>query len=145
MTIRLVDPVDVVVSPDLTITEYIGRIASQDAVCSACVATVTAATKEAPQRPAFDEYVLILEGEVHIMHGEGLTERTVVKAGQGFVLPAGTRVQWVWPGVWLLHAHAARRARKSFLSGLVRPMHRPVQALACSARVPRKLVRLWHA
>ena len=112
MTIRLVDPVDVVVSPDLTITEYIGRIASQDAACSACVATVTAATKEAPQRPAFDEYVLILEGEVHIMHGEGLTERTVVKAGQGFVLPAGTRVQWVWPGVWLLHAHAARRARK---------------------------------
>jgi len=59
---------------------------------------VTAATKEAPQKPAFDEYVLVLEGEVHIMHGDGLKERTVAKAGQGFVLPANTRVQWVWPG-----------------------------------------------
>ena len=50
-TVRVVDPVDVVVSPDLTITEYVGRVASQDAACSACVATVTAATKEAPSRP----------------------------------------------------------------------------------------------
>lgn len=56
------------------------------------------ATKESPQKPAFDEYVLVLEGEVHIMHGDGLKQCVVVKAGEGLVLPANTRVQWVWPG-----------------------------------------------
>merc|ERR1711920_1200062 len=43
-------------------------------------------------------YVIVLEGEVHIMHGTGLAHKTVVRAGEGLVLNKGTRVQWVWPG-----------------------------------------------
>ena len=96
--IRVIKPIDVVDAPDLTITEYAGRVASTDSACSACLATVRQATKELPQCPAFDEYVLVLEGEVHIMHGAELKQCTVVKAGEGLVLPKHTRVQWVWPG-----------------------------------------------
>ena len=96
--IRVLKPVDVVDAPDITISEYVGRVASQDPACSACIATIRQATKELPQCPAFDEYVLVLEGEVHIMHGPELKECTVVKAGEGLVLPKHTRVQWVWPG-----------------------------------------------
>ena len=79
MSIRVLKPVDVVDAPDITISEYVGRVASQDPACSACVATIRQATKELPQCPAFDEYVLVLEGEVHIMHGPELKECTVVK------------------------------------------------------------------
>eukprot|EP00315_Gephyrocapsa_oceanica_P012381 CAMPEP_0185289702 /NCGR_PEP_ID=MMETSP1363-20130426/4046_1 /TAXON_ID=38817 /ORGANISM="Gephyrocapsa oceanica, Strain RCC1303" /LENGTH=187 /DNA_ID=CAMNT_0027885599 /DNA_START=87 /DNA_END=651 /DNA_ORIENTATION=+ len=96
--IRVVKPVDVVDAPDLTITEYVGRVASADSACSACVATVRSATKELPQCPSFDEFVLVLEGEVHIMHGANLTECAIVRAGEGLVLRKHTRVQWVWPG-----------------------------------------------
>jgi len=96
--IRVIKPIDVVDAPDLTISEYIGRVASTDSACSACVATVRTATKELPQCPAFDEYVLVLEGEVHILHGAELKQCTIVKAGEGLVLPKHTRVQWVWPG-----------------------------------------------
>ena len=78
--IRVIKPVDVVDAPDLTITEYVGRVASADSACSACVATVRTATKELPQCPSFDEFVLVLEGEVHIMHGANLTECTIVRA-----------------------------------------------------------------
>ena len=98
MTIRVVKPVDVVSAPDLTITEYTGRVASATSDMSACVATVRAATKESPQTPAFDEYVIVLEGEIHLKHGAELAQCTVIKAGEAFILPANTRVQWVWPG-----------------------------------------------
>ena len=96
--VKVIKPVDVVTAPDLCISEYIGRVASGDASVSACVATVRAATKESPQTPQFDEYVIVLEGECHILFGEGLKECAVVKAGEAFFLKRGTRVQWVWPG-----------------------------------------------
>ena len=92
--IRVIKPVDVVDAPDLTITEYVGRVASADSACSACVATVRTATKELPQCPSFDEFVLVLEGEVHIMHGANLTECTIVRAGDGLVLRARGDLWW---------------------------------------------------
>ena len=98
MSISVITPVDVVDAPDLTISEYIGRVAGQHAACSACVATVRAAAEELPQCPAFDEYVLVLEGEVHIRSGPDLADVTIVKAGQGLFLAKNTRVQWAWPG-----------------------------------------------
>lgn len=96
--VRLVQSVDVVSAPDLTITENFGRVTSGDASVSSCFCTVRQATKESPQTPGFDEYVLVLEGEIHVAHGAGLSECLVVKTGQGFVLEKGTRVQWAWPG-----------------------------------------------
>lgn len=96
--VHLVQSIDVVAAPDLTITEYIGRVTSGDTSVSSCFCTVRKATKESPQTPGFDEYVLVLEGEIHVSHGVNLSERIVVRPGQGFVLEKGTRVQWAWPG-----------------------------------------------
>ena len=95
VAIQVYKPVDVVAAPALTITEYIGRVASNDARVSACVATVTSPTEEAFQAPDFDEFVMVLEGVIDIVEGDGVTR---VSAGEGFVLPAGTRVKWRWPG-----------------------------------------------
>mmetsp|Transcript_30107 Transcript_30107/g.65831 ORF Transcript_30107/g.65831 Transcript_30107/m.65831 type:complete len:268 (-) Transcript_30107:46-849(-) len=88
-------PVDVVTAADLTITEYFGGVASKDGRMSACLATVRKACAECYQAPAFDEYVLVLSGEVHLEQGE---EKTVVGAGQACFLKANERVRWVWPG-----------------------------------------------
>ena len=96
--VRLVQSVDVVSAPDLTISEYIGRVTSGDTSVSSCLCTVRRATKESPQTPDFDEYVLVLEGVIHVYHGAGLSECVIVCAGNGFVLEKGTRVQWEWPG-----------------------------------------------
>lgn len=94
---QVVNPVTVVDAPDLKIVEYIGRVASSTAEISACVATVTAACEEAFQAPAFDEYVIVLEGSVDILLGSS-GQTTNVKAGSAFILPANTRVQWKWSG-----------------------------------------------
>ena len=96
--VRLVHSIDVVNAPDLTISEYIGRVTSGDTSVSSCLCTVRHATKESPQTPEFDEYVLVLEGEIHVYHGATLDECITVSAGQGFVLNKGTRVRWEWPG-----------------------------------------------
>lgn len=88
-------PVDVVTAADLTITEYFGNVASKDPRMSACMAKVTAPCAEAYQAPEFDEYVLVLSGEVHLEQGE---TKTVVGPGQACFLKAKERVKWVWPG-----------------------------------------------
>ena len=159
MSIRTFTPVDVVDAPDLTISEYVGRVASKDGTCSACVATVRKATKELPQCPAFDEYVLVLEGEVHIMHGSDLQECTVVKAGQGLVLPKHTRVQWVWPGpckyvpICLPAFSPANCGREETFGGpaakteesmdRLRKLHADVSG--ARSTVMKELFKSWHA
>ena len=91
MAVRIFKPIDVVSAPDLTISEYVGRVASSQPELSACVATVRKATEEAFQCPDFAEYVLVLEGAVTILEG-ATGERTTIEAGSGFYLPAKTRV-----------------------------------------------------
>ena len=94
-SVAVIEPVAVVQAPDLTITEYIGNVASGTPAVSACVCEVRKATEEAYQCPEFDEYVMVLEGCVHLKHAGGTT---VVEAGKGAVLKAGVRVKWIWPG-----------------------------------------------
>eukprot|EP00947_MAST-08B_sp_MAST-8B-sp1_P000693 g693.t1 len=97
------NPVDVVKAEDIIIQEYFGRVASNppDGRLSACVVTVKKPSEEAYQTPLFDEYVLVLEGEVKLVYGyadRGETGgTTVVRAGQAAFLPKGLRVKWVWP------------------------------------------------
>lgn len=57
--IRVIEPVPVVDARDLSIDEYIGRVASSDSCLSACVSTVRAPCEEAFQCPGFAEYVLV--------------------------------------------------------------------------------------
>lgn len=92
---ELVQSVDVVKAPALTITEYFGNVASKDnATISACVAKVDEPCSEAWQRPEFAEWVLVLDGTLHLEHDEGTT---IVPAGSGVYLAANERVKWVWP------------------------------------------------
>jgi hypothetical protein len=91
----VVDPVDVVVAPTLTIREFFGGVTSKEGHVSACVATVNEACSEAWQKPEFAEWVLCLIGAVHLEHEHGVT---VVPAGKGCFLAANERVKWVWPG-----------------------------------------------
>jgi ethanolamine utilization protein EutQ (cupin superfamily) len=90
----LVESVDVVKAPALTITEYFGNVASADGTLSACVAKVGEPCSEAWQCPEFAEWVLVLSGALHLEHERGTT---IVPAGSGVYLEANERVKWVWP------------------------------------------------
>jgi len=90
----VVDPVDVVVAPALTIREFFGGVASKEGHVSACVATVKEPCSEAWQKPEFAEWVLCLSGTVELHHEHGVTK---VPAGKGCFLAANERVKWVWP------------------------------------------------
>jgi len=91
---KLFQSVDVVKAPALTITEYFGNVASKDANFSACVSKVDEPCSEAWQQPEFAEWVLVLNGILHLEHAEGTT---IVPAGSGVFLAANERVKWVWP------------------------------------------------
>jgi len=92
--------VDVVVAPNITIAEYFGGVSLMGKDLSACLVTVRSASEEAYQTPAFDEYVLVIEGTVKLLIGNGpeAGQSITVVAGQGAFLPKGLRVKWVWPG-----------------------------------------------
>lgn len=90
----LVRAVDVVTAPALTITEFFGNVANQDSKLSACVAKVADPCTEAWQQPEFSEWVLVLNGMLHIESDAGLTK---VPAGSGVFLAANERVKWIWP------------------------------------------------
>eukprot|EP00467_Chlorarachnion_reptans_P023844 CAMPEP_0114500224 /NCGR_PEP_ID=MMETSP0109-20121206/7846_1 /TAXON_ID=29199 /ORGANISM="Chlorarachnion reptans, Strain CCCM449" /LENGTH=320 /DNA_ID=CAMNT_0001677863 /DNA_START=65 /DNA_END=1027 /DNA_ORIENTATION=+ len=89
-------PVNVVDEKDIVIQEFFGRVASGDKRLSACVVTVHKASEEAWQTPEFDEYVLVLEGKVHLKHSDGRV--VAVEANSGAFLPKNSRIKWVWPG-----------------------------------------------
>jgi len=97
--VRVIDPVAVVDAPSITILEHFGGVATPGrAELSACVVTVRAASEEAYQTPEFDEYVIVLEGEVTIVVDGNVAEKLLVRAGQGVFLPKRTRVKWIWTG-----------------------------------------------
>jgi hypothetical protein len=96
MSATVYEPVDVVDAPGITIAEYFGNVASKDSKLSACVVTVRKPSEEAYQTPEFDEYVLVLEGEVELLQGDG--KRVTIAAGNGAFLPKGLRVKWIWKG-----------------------------------------------
>lgn len=91
----LVDPVKVVDTPEITITECFGGVATQDGTCSLALSDVKVATEQVFQCPQFDEYVLCNEGSLELLHSDG--ERLCLVKGQGVFLPKGSRVKWSWP------------------------------------------------
>ena len=54
--------VDVVSTPDMTISEFFGRVASDDPRFSACLVSVRVPFEEAFRTLEFDEYVLVTAG-----------------------------------------------------------------------------------
>lgn len=97
------EPVQVINSDRLVLTEFFGAVGSKEGTASFALGNVLGAIHpwEAPfQTPSFAEYVVVHSGslDLHTVHKDGCQfTKTHVEAGQGAYLPAGLRVKWTWP------------------------------------------------
>ena len=81
--------------PPKTIDEYVGRVNTGDARLSVAHMRSPAGWSEPGQRPEFDEFTLVLRGELQVEHeGGALT----VPAGQAVHTAAGEWVRYSSPG-----------------------------------------------
>ncbi len=102
-------------TPPKTIAEFVGRLATGTSGVSIAVMHSPAGWSEPGQRPEFDEYTVVIEGEVLVE-----TEDTSfsVAAGQASVSPRGTVGS-------LLHPDGGRGALRGGLCPGLRPRHGP--------------------
>jgi len=77
------------------ISEQVGRVASGDAALSVAVMRSPAGWVEPAQTSEFDEYTVVLRGELHVLGG-GAT--MVVRTGEAVHVPRGMRVRYATPG-----------------------------------------------
>lgn len=77
------------------IEELIGRVNSQTAAVSVARMTSPAGWVEPGQRPAFDEYTVVLAGALRVATKTGALE---VRAGEAVIAHAGEWVQYSTPG-----------------------------------------------
>jgi quercetin dioxygenase-like cupin family protein len=82
-------------TPPKTIREYIGRVNSGTDTLSIAHMTSPSGWQEPGQCPEFDEYTLVLSGELHINTQDGKTH--IVKSGQAVITKAGEWVQYHTP------------------------------------------------
>jgi mannose-6-phosphate isomerase-like protein (cupin superfamily) len=82
-------------SPPKTITEYIGAVASEDTGISVAIMQSPSGWSEPGQTPDFDEYSIVLEGELQV---EGRDTVLRVHSGQAVHTPAGEWVRYSTPG-----------------------------------------------
>jgi mannose-6-phosphate isomerase-like protein (cupin superfamily) len=81
--------------PPKIIEEFIGRVNSQTAAVSIARMTSPSGWREPGQTPEFDEYTIVLRGELQVE-----TRETVqaVRAGQAVLVNAGEWVRYSTPG-----------------------------------------------
>jgi quercetin dioxygenase-like cupin family protein len=77
------------------IEEYVGRASTREPRVSVARMTSPPGWIEPGQRPAFDEYTLVLAGELHVDHEGGTI---VVRAGQAVHTRPGEWVRYSTPG-----------------------------------------------
>jgi ethanolamine utilization protein EutQ (cupin superfamily) len=77
------------------IEEFIGRVNTQTSAISIARMKSPAGWEEPPQTPEFDEYSLVLSGELHIKTGN---KTVVIKANELFLAEKGETVQYSTPG-----------------------------------------------
>jgi mannose-6-phosphate isomerase-like protein (cupin superfamily) len=82
--------------PPKLINEFIGRVNSGTSTVSVAVMESPSGWVEPGQRPDFDEYTLVLEGEL-LVESDGSRSLTVL-AGQGVHVPPGEWVRYSSPG-----------------------------------------------
>jgi quercetin dioxygenase-like cupin family protein len=82
--------------PPKIIEEFIGRLNSQSSAVSIARMTSPSGWREPGQTPDFDEYTLVLKGELHV---ETREETHRVTAGQAIIVSAGEWVRYSTPGV----------------------------------------------
>jgi len=82
---------------DLTIEEYVGAASTGTPSVSIARLHSGEGWSEPAQSPEFDEYTLVLSGELHVENiDEGTT--TVVKANQAILVPKGVKIRYSTPG-----------------------------------------------
>lgn len=92
---RLIEaPTRIPVPQGKRIDEYIGCVNSGDAHVSIAHMRSPAGWSEPGQRPAFEEFTLVLSGEMVVEHDEGVMR---VKAGQAIVAQPGEWVRYSTP------------------------------------------------
>jgi ethanolamine utilization protein EutQ (cupin superfamily) len=77
------------------IEEFIGRVNSQTSSVSIALMTSPTGWVEPGQTPTFDEYTVVLDGELHV---ETRANTLKVGAGQAIVVQAGEWVRYSTPG-----------------------------------------------
>lgn len=77
------------------IEEFVGRINSQTTALSIAKMTSPDGWLEPGQTPEFDEFTVVLRGELHV---ESRSGTTIVKAGQAIITHAGEWVRYSTPG-----------------------------------------------
>ena len=76
------------------IDEYIGRVNSETKDLSVAHMRSPGGWTEPGQRPAFDEYTVVLKGMLHVEHAGGSID---VRAGQAVIVPRGEWVRYSTP------------------------------------------------
>jgi ethanolamine utilization protein EutQ (cupin superfamily) len=77
------------------INEFIGLVNSGSSDVSIARMQSPSGWTEPAQTPDFDEYTLVLKGEVHITTPDGTF---VIKGGEAFIAEKGKKVQYSTPG-----------------------------------------------
>jgi mannose-6-phosphate isomerase-like protein (cupin superfamily) len=78
------------------IEEYVGRVATGNAQVSIARMISPGGWVEPAQIPEFDEYSIVLRGELHVKIDDG--ETIVVHTGQAISVKCGVKVQYSTPG-----------------------------------------------
>lgn len=81
--------------PPKTIEEYIGRLATENPAVSVARMISPPGWSEPAQTPEFDEYTVVLRGEVCAETNVGIL---VAGPGQAIVAPRGNRIRYFTPG-----------------------------------------------
>ncbi|MBX3442291.1 MAG: cupin [Planctomyces sp.] len=82
-------------TPRKSIEEFIGRVASATEAISIARMKSPSGWSEPGQTPAFDEYTVVLRGELQIETRTGVQR---VRAGQAVIAPGGEWVRYSTPG-----------------------------------------------
>jgi ethanolamine utilization protein EutQ (cupin superfamily) len=77
------------------IEEYVGRVNSKTDALSIARMKSPSGWVEPGQRPEFDEYTVVIRGELHIKTENSSLE---IKAGSALLVPRGEWVQYSTPG-----------------------------------------------
>jgi ethanolamine utilization protein EutQ (cupin superfamily) len=87
--------IDAAGEPPKKISEFVGRIATESADVSIAIMESPSGWSEPGQRPDFDEYSVVLEGELRVENEEG---ELSVAAGQAVHASAHEWVRYSTPG-----------------------------------------------
>ena len=97
MPVHLPSPTRIVAAgtPPKAIDEYVGRVNSGTAAVSVAHMRSPSGWVEPGQRPAFDEYTVVLGGMLRVTHEGGTID---VRAGEAIIARRGEWVQYSSPG-----------------------------------------------